>query len=170
MNRQNKKRNTQLYIITIAIILLTPLAVANSFMTNALAQDQNLLTMKNQNNNFINPEYGILSSLNEGNWTGTVELSSIVSDIVEVVKAKANISLTEAATNVENELGQDSSVFAGSIIPKNGYLVYIIFATDPSNNIHVTLVDSGNGQVLVDKQIDLTKIDKDMMRHFNHKY
>jgi hypothetical protein len=91
----------------------------------------------------------------EANWTGSVPLQSVRSDIIESVKTMANVSIADAASAAEQSIGDDGRVFSVSLAPSNGYLVYTAFGIDSSNNVHRVIVDAGNGEVLDSAQVDM---------------
>ena len=75
---------------------------------------------------------------------------------ISLVLENTNTTLSDAISSAESELGNNSMVFAGTLAPFNGFLVYMLLAVDDSNNISGAIVDAGDGEVLASKPIDLS--------------
>ena len=84
----------------------------------------------------------------EANWTGTVPVDSIRNDVIQSVKSKVNITVSQAESAARESIGDGSEVFSVMVAPVNGYMVYVVHGIDSSNEIFTAIVDAGNGQVL----------------------
>ena len=91
----------------------------------------------------------------EANWTGSVPVDSIRNDIIQSVKSKVNITVSQAESAARESIGDGSEVFAVMVAPVNGYLVYVVHGIDSSNEIHSVIVDPGNGDVLESGKMDM---------------
>src|SRR5919108_4953940 len=97
------------------------------------------------------------------NITSSINLMNLIGQAIE---SKVNVSLSDAATTAEASVGNGSHAVSAHIDDKNGYLVYQITVIDPSMNFSKVIVDPGNGQVLLSKQVSKADMMKDEMeRH-----
>lgn len=94
----------------------------------------------------------------DANWTGSVPLESIQADVIESIKGKVNASVGDAEAAAMESIGDGSEVFSVTAAPVNGYLVYMVHGIDSSNNLHMVIVDAGNGQVLDSSEIDASQM------------
>jgi hypothetical protein len=88
--------------------------------------------------------------MNRTNITSSI---SLIDTITTALESKINVSLSEAAANVENSLGNNSHAVAAHLGDENGYLVYNVMALAPDRSFNRVLVDPGNGEVLLSEQI-----------------
>ena len=86
------------------------------------------------------------------NLTGSVQVFPRLS---QTIQSKANVSLSAAATSAEKSVGPNSHVISAHLRVVNGYLVYTAHVVDASNNIHLVIVDAGNGKVLSTIQLPI---------------
>jgi hypothetical protein len=84
----------------------------------------------------------------EANWTGSVPVESISEEIIQSVKSKVNVTISQAESAAKQSVGDGSEVFAVMLAPVNGYLVYMVHGIDSSNEMFHVVVDAGNGEVL----------------------
>ena len=88
------------------------------------------------------------SNLNP-NFTASIPLAS---SLFEVFNSKIDVSLGDVISNATSFIGPNTIVLSGSVGTESGFLVYRIAALDSNNNIHMILVDPGNGKVLSQRQ------------------
>ena len=86
------------------------------------------------------------------NLTGSVQVFPRLS---QTIQSKANVSLSAAATSAEKSVGPNSHIISAHLRVVNGYLVYTAHVVDASNNIHLVIVDAGNGKVLSTIQLPI---------------
>ena len=91
----------------------------------------------------------------EGNWTGSVPVESIRNDMIQSIKSKVNITVSEAEAAAKESLGAGSEICCVMLTPLNGYLVYAVHGIDGSNEIVRVIVDAGNGEVLESGQVEM---------------
>ena len=143
-----------------AVLLISVWALAD-IMTkqNADAQrmgpnNPRMTAASNMSSSMMKPSQNITSSIN------------LMDIIHQAIGSKVNVSLSDAATTAEASVGNGSHAVAAHIDDKNGYLVYQITVIDPSMNFSKVIVDPGNGQVLLSKQVSKADMMKDEMeRH-----
>ena len=128
-----KNRN----LLTIAVIAVTTSIITGTLSTymqqGASAQNQN------SSNSSTTGNAGLR------NLTGSVQ---VIPRLSQIIQSKANVTLSEAATNAEKAVGANSHVISGHLRIINGYLVYVAQVVDAHNNIHRVIVDAGNGKIL----------------------
>ena len=86
--------------------------------------------------------------MNEANWTGSVPMESIRNDMIQSVKSRVNVTVSQAESAAKESIGEGSEVYSVMVAPVNGYLVYVVHGIDSSNEIFTVVVDAGNGEVL----------------------
>lgn len=90
----------------------------------------------------------------EANWTGSVSVEEIRSDLMDMLRSKVNATVGEAESAAKQSLGDGSEVWRVTLAPVNGYLVYAVHGIDSSNNPHTIIVDAGDGKVLDSAKVD----------------
>ena len=93
------------------------------------------------------------------NVTSSIDLMNIIGN---AIGSNINVSLSNASTAAEGSVGNGSHAVSAELGEKNGYLVYTIMVIDPSMNFSKIVVDPGNGEVLLSKQISK---EQHMMMH-----
>lgn len=101
------------------------------------------------------------SDPHNSNWTGSVEISKVLR---EAFNPLIKISLSEAINKTELTIGNNSSAVAAFIHPVNGYLVYVIYLLNDSNDVAKVITDVGTGNILNVKNMTI----EEMMFNFHH--
>jgi predicted PurR-regulated permease PerM len=101
------------------------------------------------------------SDLQNSNWTGSVEISKVLR---ESFNPLIKFSLSEAVNKSELTIGNNSSAIAAFIHPVNGYLVYVIYLLNDSNEVAKVITDVGTGDILNVKNMTI----EEMMFNFHH--
>ena len=91
----------------------------------------------------------------EANWTGSVPVDSVRNDVIQSVKSKVNVTVSDAESAARESIGEGSEVFAVMLAPINGYLVYMVHGIDSSNEVFKIVVDAGNGEILESGRMDM---------------
>ena len=89
------------------------------------------------------------------NWTGSVDISKVIRESFDPL---IKISLSEAITNAENNIGNDTSAVAAFIHPVKGYLVYVIYLLDNQNEVTKVIIDVGTGEILKTKKMTIEEM------------
>jgi hypothetical protein len=139
-------------LATMAIfaVLLTAVWALGDVMTKQNADAQ---MMSTNNPRMATTTSNMTSSMSvkpSQNITSSINLMNIIG---QAIGSKVNVSLSDAATTAEASVGNGSHAVAAHIDDKNGYLTYNVMVIDPSMNFSKVIVDPGNGQVLLSKQI-----------------
>jgi uncharacterized membrane protein YkoI len=95
------------------------------------------------------------------NWTGSVEISKVIRESFDPL---IKISLSEAITNAETNIGNNTSAVAAFMHPVEGYLVYIIYLLNNQNEVTKVISDVGTGEILKIKKMTI----EEMMFNFHH--
>jgi len=97
---------------------------------------------------------GIMTMSNQSeptmNWTGTIEIESTIG---EAFKSKVNVNMIDAIKTALVNVGLNSTVKEAELTPAHGYLVYKIMVVDEDMKKYKVIVDPGNGEVLMKKEI-----------------
>jgi uncharacterized membrane protein YkoI len=101
------------------------------------------------------------TDIQNSNWTGSVDISKVIRESFDPL---IKISLSEAITNAETTIGNDTSAVAAFIHPVKGYLVYIIYLINNQNEVTKVITDVGTGEILKTKKMTI----EEMMYNFHH--
>lgn len=88
---------------------------------------------------------------------------NIMDTMFQAISSKVNITLTEAINTAEQAVGNNSHAVYAKADEKNGFLVYSILLCSSDMKFYKVIVDPGNGQVLLTKEI--SKMAWIMMMH-----
>ena len=102
-----------------------------------------------------------ISDFQKSNWTGSVEISKVLR---ESFNPLIKFSLSEAVNKSELTIGNNSSAVAAFIHPVNGYLVYVIYLLNDSNEVSKVITDVGTGDILNVENMTI----EEMMFTFHH--
>ena len=130
--------------------------------TSAQMMTDSNMTNKNMSG-MTGPE--MMSGLKGENITGSINLMSI---FTKAIGAQVKVSLSEAATTAETNIGNGSHAVAARIGQENGFLVYTVKVIDPNMKFHKLIIDPADGKVLLSRE--LSPMESMMMRFgmFHH--
>ena len=132
-----------------------------------------LLGINNNSNNIdnafaqegaITPE-GVNNTMSMGNDTGMMGMDddsmktklngtiNVESTIAEALKSKVTTDIIGAIQAAQTSVGANSFVKEAELTDAHGYLVYKITAVDENMKKYKVIVDPGNGQVLMKKEV-----------------
>jgi Peptidase propeptide and YPEB domain len=86
----------------------------------------------------------------QGNLTGSIDVEKT---IAEVLKSKVTVNIIDAITTAQNSVGPNATAKEAELTEAHGYLVYKIKIIDEDMKKYKVIVDPGNGQVLMNKEI-----------------
>ena len=102
------------------------------------------------------------------NWTGTIDVKSTIG---EAFKSKVTVNIIDAINTAQTNVGANSFVKEAELTDAHGYLVYKITAVDENMKKYKVIVDPGNGQVLMKKEVTGYDDDEhDKMKYGEDKY
>ncbi|HYX56981.1 MAG TPA: hypothetical protein VE818_12560 [Nitrososphaeraceae archaeon] len=148
-------KTTILVSSTVILAIVMVLSGASSFITiqqNASAQKTADPSATNMTMSDTMMEPRDMMMMRGENVTSSINLMNIITN---ALGSQIKVSLSNATTIAENSVGNNSHAVAAHLGDENGYLVYTIFVLDPSMNFNTVIVDPGNGQVLLSKQISM---------------
>ena len=113
-----------------------------------------------------------MSNQSEGmkmmNWTGTIDVKSTIG---EAFKSKVTVNIIDAINAAQTNVGANSFVKKAELTPAHGYLVYKILVVDENMKKYKVIVDPGNGQVLMKKEVTWYDDDEhEKMKYDGEKY
>jgi hypothetical protein len=108
--------------------------------------------------NMMNP--GMMTMYAYNNITGSLKLDPILNNTISQIK----ISLSQAATTAEHEIGNNSHAIEAYLCDANGYLVYMIWLRGQNTDTTDVIIDPANDKVLL-KNSNLFPQQKSMDNH-----
>ena len=155
-------------LISTALISLLAMGIIGTSDTNTL---ENAFAQINPENPPVMEEdkkIGILTLSNQSepmlNWTGTIEVGATIG---EAFKSKINVTMLDAIKTALVNIGLNSTVKEAELTEAYGYLVYKIKIIGEDMKKYKLIVDPGNGEVLMKKEI--TYYDENKMKYSDEK-
>ncbi len=111
----------------------------DSPMMEGMEMDEGMMTMSNQS-----------EGMKMMNWTGTIDVKTTIG---EAFKSKVTVNIIDAINAAQTNVGANSTVKKAELTPAHGYLVYKIMVVDENMKKYKVIIDPGNGQVLMKKEI-----------------
>jgi hypothetical protein len=96
----------------------------------------------------------------QGNLTGSIDVEKT---IAEVLKSKVTVNIIDAITTAQNSVGPNSMVKEAELTHAYGYLVYKIKVVDENMKKYKVIVDPGNGNILMKKELTYSEYGYDKM-------
>ena len=101
------------------------------------------------------------------NLTGTIDVKSTIG---EAFKSKVTVNIIDAITIAQTNVGANSFVKEAELTTAHGYLVYKIKVVGEDMKKYKVIVDPGNGQVLMKKEITWYDDEHEKMKYGEEKY
>ena len=101
------------------------------------------------------------------NFTGTIDVKSTIG---EAFKSKVSVNIIDAITTAQSNVGANSFAKEAELTPAHGFLVYKITVVDENMKKYKVIVDPGNGQVLMKKEITWCDNEQEKMKYGEEKY
>jgi hypothetical protein len=86
----------------------------------------------------------------KSNLTGTIDVDKAIAD---AFKSKVTVNIIDAITTAQNSVGPNSTVKEVELTEAHGYLVYKMKIIGEDMKKYKVIVDPGNGEVLLKKEI-----------------
>ena len=132
-------------------------AIGITGISNVSAQGMNRTTITNDT-----------SQMQEKvNFTGTIDVKSTIG---EAFKSKVTVNIIDAITTAQTSVGANSFVKEAELTAAYGFLVYKIVVVDENMKKYKVIVDPGNGQVLMKKEITWCDNEHEKMKYGEEKY
>jgi hypothetical protein len=129
----------------------------DSAMMEDMEMNDGMMTMSNQSD-----------GMKMMNWTGTIDVKSTIG---KAFKSKVTVNIIDAINVAQTNVGANSFVKKAELTPAHGYLVYKIMVVDENMKKYKVIVDPGNGQVLMKKEVTWCDDDEEhKMKYGEEKY
>ena len=129
----------------------------DSAMMEDMEMNEDMMAMSNQSD-----------GMKMMNWTGTIDVKSTIG---EAFKSKVTVNIIDAINVAQTNVGANSFVKKAELTPAHGYLVYKIMVVDENMKKYKVIVDPGNGQVLMKKEVTWYDDDEEhKMKYGEEKY
>ena len=153
--------NKDFYKQPLSVMLVSSLFVIsfyfahNEVSIDVSAQETNEETMQigTKNNSTMDSQ--------KSNWTGSVNILNVIRESFDPL---IKLSLSEAITSAETNIGNETSAVAAFMHPVKGYLVYVIYLLNNQNEVTKVITDVGTGEILKTKKMTI----EEMMYNFHH--
>lgn len=143
---------------TLPISIISNATLAYAQEGGMMENDTGMMTMSNQSKG----EEMKMMDLN-----GTINVEST---IAEAFKSKVTTDIIGAIQAAQASVGANSVVKEAELTHAHGYLVYKIIAVDENMKKYKVIVDPGNGQVLMKKEVTWYDDEHDKMKYGEEKY
>ena len=100
------------------------------------------------------------------NFTGTINVKSTIG---EAFKSKVTVNIIDAINTAQSNVGANSFVKEAELTAAHGFLVYKIKVVDENMKKYKVIVDPGNGQVLMKKEITWYDDEHEKMKYGEEK-
>ena len=97
---------------------------------------------------------------------GTIDVKSTIG---EAFKSKVTVNIIDAITTAQSNVGANSFAKEAELTAAHGFLVYKIVVVDENMKKYKVIVDPGNGQVLMKKEITWCDYEHEKMKYGEEK-
>ena len=97
---------------------------------------------------------------------GTIDVKSTIG---EAFKSKVTVNIIDAINTAQSDVGANSFVKEAELTAAHGFLVYKIKVVDENMKTYKVIVDPGNGQVLMKKEITWYDDEHEKMKYGEEK-
>ena len=167
---------TTTFVALLAIGLLGINYSSNNNTGNAFAQmesndsstmqdDTEMMGMDNDDEDMMTTTMSNQSE--EIKLNGTIDVKSTIG---EAFKSKVTVNIIDAITTAQTSVGANSFVKEAELTAAHGFLVYKIVVVDKNMKKYKVIVDPGNGQVLMKKEITWCDYEHEKMKYGEEKY
>jgi hypothetical protein len=140
-------------VAILAVGLLGIITNSGSNNINSAYAQEGAITPEGINNTMGNGSDTMKMGMNYDSkmkLNGTIDVHSTMA---EAFKSKITTDLIGAIQAAQASVGPNSFVCSAELTHAHGYLVYKIMVADENMKIHKVIVDPGNGQVLMKKEV-----------------
>ena len=166
---------TTTFVALLAIGLLGINYSSNNNTGNAFAQmesndsstmqdDTEMMGMDNDEEDMMTATMSNQSK--EMKLNGTIDVKSTIG---EAFKSKVTVNIIDAITTAQTSVGANSFVKEAELTAAHGFLVYKIKVVDENMKKYKVIVDPGNGQVLMKKEITWYDDEHEKMKYGEEK-
>jgi uncharacterized membrane protein YkoI len=97
---------------------------------------------------------------------GTIDVHATMA---QAFKSKVNVNIIDAITTAQSNVGANSFAKEAELTAVHGFLVYKIVVVDENMKKYKVIVDPGNGQVLMKKEITWCDYEHEKMNYGEEK-
>ena len=133
--------------------------------TLAYAQEDEMMEMDDEDMTMTMPS-NQSKDMEMMDLNGTIDVKSTIG---EAFKSKVNVNIIDAITTAQSNVGANSTVKEAELTAAHGFLVYKIMVVDENMKKYKVIVDPGNGQVLMKKEITWYDDEHDKMKYGEEK-
>jgi hypothetical protein len=142
-------------VLLLAIGVLVIASAGGSYFAVLQSTSAQMMAGPNMINRYMTQMMpGMMPLMKGENVTGSINLMSTISN---AIASQVKVSLSEAATSAENNVGNDSHVVAAHIGGENGYLFYTVCVFDPNGKLHRIIIDPADGKILLARELSDTE-------------
>ena len=155
MNKVFYKQPPLVVVLVSSLFVISFYFVHNEVSIDVSGQEINEETMQigTKNNSTMDSQ--------KSNWTGSVNILNVIRESFDPL---IKLSLSEAITSAETNIGNETSAVAAFMHPVKGYLVYVIYLLNNQNEVTKVITDVGTGEILNTKKMTI----EEMMYTFHH--
>jgi uncharacterized membrane protein YkoI len=140
----------KVFLVTLGVVMAVLLSGYHSALVPTVAAQMGTDANMTDNNTGGMTGQNMMSKMKGENVTGSINLMSIFS---KAIGAEVKVSLSEAATSAESNIGNGSHAVAAHIGQENGFLVYTIKVIDSNMKVHKLIIDPADGKVLLSREL-----------------
>jgi uncharacterized membrane protein YkoI len=140
----------KVFLVSLGVVMAVLLSGYHSALVPTVAAQMGTDANMTDNNTGGMTGQNMMSKMKGENVTGSINLMSIFS---KAIGAQVKVSLSEAATSAESNIGNGSHAVAAHIGQENGFLVYTIKVIDSNMKVHKLIIDPADGKVLLSREL-----------------
>ena len=133
--------------------------------SSTMQDDTEMMGMDNDDEDMMTTTMSNQSK--EMKLNGTIDVKSTIG---EAFKSKVTVNIIDAITTAQTSVGANSFVKEAELTAAHGFLVYKIVVVDENMKKYKVIVDPGNGQVLMKKEITWCDYEHEKMKYDEEKY
>jgi len=133
--------------------------------SSTMQDDTEMMGMDNDDEDMMTTTMSNQSK--EMKLNGTIDVKSTIG---EAFKSKVTVNIIDAITTAQTSVGANSFVKEAELTAAHGFLVYKIVVVDENMKKYKVIVDPGNGQVLMKKEITWCDYEHEKMKYGEEKY
>jgi len=118
--------------------------------SSTMQDDTEMMGMNNDDDGMMMTPMSNQSQEMKVKLNGTIDVKSTIG---EAFKSKVTVNIIDAITTAQSNVGANSFAKEAELTAAHGFLVYKIVVVDENMKKYKVIVDPGNGQVLMKKEI-----------------
>ena len=135
--------------------------------SSTMQDDTEMMGMYNDNDGMMTTPMSNQSQEMKVKLNGTIDVKSTIG---EAFKSKVTVNIIDAITTAQSNVGANSFAKEAELTAAHGFLVYKIVVVDENMKKYKVIVDPGNGQVLMKKEITWCDYEHEKMKYGEEKY